>query len=113
MITIIKDHITLADLQKMAEQSFGNLVKGVVDIEKKYIAFNGELHADEEHVLMLDGSKQEHLWGINIYPELGSEDWIEFDSMINLRPAAGNMSRGADDPKILRKIIAIVTKLVQ
>jgi len=35
--------------------------------------------------------------GINLYPDVDGEDWIEFDSMINLRPASGNRSRGVDD----------------
>ncbi len=58
------------------------------------------------------GSQQENLWGINIYPLKTSEDWIEFDSMINIRPSQNNRSRYIDDPIIRKKIITIVNKLV-
>ena len=113
VVKIIKKPTTKAALMRLARGQFGNLVKAVVDVDNGIIAIGGELHADEEALLLEQGSKQEHLWGINIYPELGSEDWIEFDSMINLRPAAGNMSRRVEDPKIREKIITIVTRLIQ
>ena len=97
----------------MAKKSFGDLVKAVVDVEKKVIAIDGELHADEEALLLEKGSKQENLWGINLYPEINSYDWIEFDSMINLRPLSGNRSRGVDNVKLKKKIIAIVNQLIE
>lgn len=96
----------------MAEKMFGNLIKAVVDIEKEIMAVNGELHADEEALLLQNGSKQQNLWGINIYPDLQGDNFIEFDSMINLRPSQGNRSRGVDSEEIRKKIIGIVNKLI-
>ncbi|MDI6782071.1 MAG: DUF5674 family protein, partial [bacterium] len=58
------------------------------------------------------GSKQKNLWGINLYTEFAGEDFIEFDSMINLRPSQNNRSRGVDDPQIRQAIKIIVDKLV-
>ena len=81
---IITDSISLDEIKQMAEQMFGNMVKVVADVDKKIMAIDGELHADEEALLLENGSKQQSLWGINIYPELCGEDFIEFDSMINL-----------------------------
>lgn len=109
---IITKKITLEELKKMAEKTFGDLVKVVVDVEKEIIAVDGELHADEETLLINSGSKQENLWGINLYPKKTGEDFIEFDSMINLRPAYGNNSRGIDDSKIREKIVKIVDNLI-
>lgn len=97
----------------MATQKFGNLVKAVVDVKQRVMAVDGELHADEEALLLSKGSKQENLWGINLYPELPNGEWVEFDSMINLRPSVGNMSRGIDDPKLRDRIIKIVSSLVK
>lgn len=97
----------------MAAKMFGNMVKAVVDIDKKIMAIDGELHADEEALLLENGSKQKNLWGINIYPELSGEDFIEFDSMINLRPSQGNASRGVDDKKLRKEIIGIANKLIK
>lgn len=113
MIKIVEDKISINELQGMAEQLFGNLVKAVVDIEKEIMAVNGELHADEEALLLSEGSEQKNLWGINIYPEIEGEDWIEFDSMINVRPSSGNTSRAVNDPKIRKKILEVVNKLVE
>jgi len=92
---------------------FGDLVKAVVDVEKEIMAINGELHSDEEALLLKKGSEQKNLWGINIYPEIKNDGWIEFDSMINLRPSLQNLSRGVDDLDIRRKIKKIVNKLVK
>lgn len=110
---IVEDKISINELQKMAKQMFGNFVKAVVDVKKEIMAVNGELHSDEEVLLLSEGSKQKDLWGINIYPEIKGEGWIEFDSMINLRPSVGNLSRGINDPKIRKKIIKIVNELVE
>lgn len=108
MIKVIKDNISKSELAKIAERSFGDLVKAVVDIDKKIIAIGGEMHADEEALLIEQGSDQQYLWGINIYPDEKGDDFIEFDSMINLRPSQGNRSRGVEDKKIKDLIKKIV-----
>ncbi len=111
---IIKDKISIKELKKMAEESFGDFVKAVVDIEKEIMVVDAEMHADEEQFLLEKSSKQGNLWGINIYPEkIGSDDFIEFDSMINIRPSQNNRSRSVDNSKIQQKIIKIVNKLVE
>ena len=110
---IITEKIPLSRLQEMAVNMFGNLVKAVIDVKKEIIAIDGELHSDEEALLLETGSNQKDLWGINIYPMLPAEERIEFDSMINLRPSQNNRTRGIDDPKIRSKITEIVNKLIE
>lgn len=110
---VVSKKISIAELRKMAKQMFGNLVKAVVDIEKEIMVVDGELHSDEEALLLQESSKQENLWGINIYPKIKDDNWIEFDSMINLRPSLKNLSRGIDNPVIKKKITKIVNKLVE
>lgn len=110
---IIKEKISIKELEKLAESMFGNLVKAVVDIENKIMAVGGELHSDEEALLLESGSKQSDLWGINIYPEINDENWIEFDSMINLRPSQGNRTRGVENKEIQKIIIEVVNKLIE
>jgi hypothetical protein len=77
------------------------------------MAVDAELHSDEEGLLLENGSEQKDPWGINLYPELPGEDFIEFDSMINLRPSGGNFSRDIGNPKIREKIVKIINKLVE
>ena len=110
---IITNKISVAELKEKASKMFGNLIKAVIDIEKEIMAINGELHADEQAILLENGSKQENLWGINIYPDNSGEDFIEFDSVINIRPSQQNRSRGVDNPEIQKKILQIVNKLVE
>lgn len=97
----------------MAAVIFGNLVKAVVDVDQEIIAVDAELHSDLEALLLENGSKQKSLWGINLYPDLQGDDFIEFDSMINVRPSQNNMSRGVEDKQIREKIIQIVSRRVQ
>lgn len=101
------------ELKVMAEGRFGNLVKAVVDVERGIMAVDGELHADEEGLLLENGSLQENLWGINLYPDLEGPDRIEFDSVINIRPSQGNRSRGVDDPALRERIVQAVAGLMR
>ena len=110
---IITNKVSVVKLKEMASKMFGNLIKAVVDIEKEIMAIDGELHADEQALLLENGSKQENLWGINMYPDNSSEDFIEFDSVINIRPSQQNRSREVDNPEIKKKILQIVSKLVE
>ncbi len=112
-IKIIKNPINKKELLKIAKEEFGNLVKAVVDIEQGIMAVGGELHSDEEVLLTEQcDSKREYTWGINLYPEKTGDDWIEFDSMINLKPAYGNRVRGIENSEIKEKIKEIVKKLI-
>jgi hypothetical protein len=91
----------------------GDMVKAVVDVDKNLIAVDAELHSDLEALLLDNGSKQKDLWGINLYPEMGGDEFIEFDSMINVRPSHGNKSRGVTDEDTRKKIIEIIAKRVK
>lgn len=112
-IRIIKEPITRADLKKIAEERFGDMVKAAVDIEQEIMAVGGELHIDEEVALVEEaGSTQGNIWGINIFPDTVGDEFIEFDSMINLKPMLGNRSRGIENSEIREKVIAVVKKLI-
>lgn len=110
---IVRDELSLEELKKMTKEIFGDFTKAVVDVEREIMAIGGELHSDEESLLLQDGSHQKNLWGINLYPEIHTEDWIEFDSVINIRPSQGNYTRSVDSPEIRKKIVNIVNKLVK
>jgi len=112
-IKIIKE-VSLVELKKMAEERFGVFVKGVVDVEQEIMAVGGEFHADEEVELMEKaGSKREHTWGINLWPEKPEKDWVEFDSMINFKPNLGNKSHAVENIELQEKIKKIVNKIVK
>ncbi len=89
------------------------MVKGVVDLERRVMLLDADLHADQEAELLAEGSAQRDLWGINLYPDVDGPDWLEFDSMINLRPSFGNRSRGVDDPATRDGVAALVNELVR
>ena len=110
---IITQSATLNEIEEMAAATFGNLVKAVVDVDREIIAVDAELHSDLEALLLEDGSKQKSLWGINIYPEIQGDDFVEFDSMINMRPSQGNRSHGIENEETRKKIIEVVAKRIK
>ncbi|MBV8660625.1 MAG: hypothetical protein JO129_00555 [Candidatus Dependentiae bacterium] len=98
----------------MSAKMFEKIVKAVVDVEKEIMLIDAPMHADQEYFLLEQGSSQENLWGINLVPsKFETENFVVFDSMINLRPGWGNFSRGVDDPAIQKAIKAIVNKFVR
>ena len=110
---ILNNVITKKELLLIAKNSFGDLVKAVVDVDREIVAIDAELHSDLEALCLENGSLQNSLWGINYYPEMEGEDFIEFDSMINLRPSIGNISRGIKDEKIRKIIVKISYKWIK
>lgn len=110
---ILKTPVTRDVLKEMAVESFGDMVKAVVDVDRQVIAIDAELHSDLEAMLLTDGSSQKDLWGINFYPDLHGDDFLEFDSMINMRPSQGNMSRGVDDEEVRRMIMVVTGKWIK
>ena len=110
---LIEKPISLNELKIIAQERYGDLVKAVVDVVREIMVIGGELHADEEVLLLEYGSRQEDLWGINIYPEKPRQEWIEYDSVVNLRPSQGNRSREVENQELRTKIANIVTKLIQ
>src|ERR1700722_12275314 len=105
------DTISITELSEMSNNMYGNLVKAVVDLTKGSLVVDAEMHADEEEYLLENGSKQADLWGINLYPsQFGTDKFIEFDSMINIRPRQQNMSRDVEDETIRQQIIALVSQ---
>lgn len=109
----IDNPVSMDELRQMALARFGDMVKAVVDLGRGIMLVDAEMHADQEAELLETGSNQRDLWGINLYPELTGDDWLEFDSMINLRPSFGNRSRGVDDEATRDAIRNLVNRLVR
>ena len=105
--------VSIAEIRQMAAGRFGDMVKAVVDLRRRILLLDAEMHADQEAELLAGGSEKGDLWGINLYPDLPEDEWLEFDSMINLRPSSGNRSRGVDDAAIRERIAALVQRLVR
>jgi Protein of unknown function (DUF5674) len=111
-LQIIRSPISRAELVVIAAGQFGDMVKAVIDVERRVMAIGAELHSDEEAALLEDGSRQSDVWGINLYPGEAGDQFIEFDSMINIRPAQGNRSRGVEDVRLQASIRVAVAHLV-
>lgn len=109
---ILDKKINREVLLKDADFTYNDeMIKAVVDVEKQILAIDGEMHADLEQLLLSQGSNQDFLWGINLYPE-DEDDFIEFDSMINIRPRQNNRSRSVEDENIRKQIVEVVEKWI-
>lgn len=110
---IVTGSISVAELKTLAHEFYGDVIKAVVDTEQGIIGVGGEFHSEIEKLLIEKrGSKREDTWGINLLLEKTGDDFIEFDSMINLKPAFGNRTRSVEDPVVQQKIRGIVQRYV-
>ena len=114
IIKIIKKKITRDELENIAKENYGDMVKGVVDIKKEIIALGGELHSDANALLIeKQGSNQRNIWGFNVFPDRSKEQWLEFVSLINIRPADNNFDIEIQNSEIKEKIKQIINKLIE
>lgn len=105
--------ISRAELQTVADERFGDLVKAAVDIKTGVVVLGTEMHADAEVELIEKyGSARENVWGINLYPA-ESDDFIEFDSMINIKPTQGNRTRDVASAEVRKSILNIISVRIQ
>lgn len=111
-MVILDKQISTEELASIAEKLFGDMVKAVADVRKNTLAIDAELHSDLERLLLENGSDQEDLWGFNIYPEVDGDDFVEFDSLINIRPRQNNRSRYVESVEIREKVMAVVDKFI-
>ena len=109
---ILQQPISRDSLRKLAENTFGDMIKCVADVRKGIMAVDADLHADLERMLLDDGSAQEDLWGFNLWVDETGNDFIEFDSLINIRSWQGNSSRDVQNPENREAIKAIVSKYI-
>ncbi len=109
---ILQQAISIAELKELAQHTFGDMIKCVADVKRGLLAVDAELHADLERLLLEDGSAQEDLWGFNLWVGEEGEDFIEFDSLINIRSWQGNPSRDVKDPEVREAIKSIVDKFI-
>lgn len=109
---ILQKPISTAELKELAQNTFGDMIKCVADVKRGILAIDADLHADLERLLLEDGSTQENLWGFNLWVEEEGEDFIEFDSLINIRSWQGNPSRDVEDPEVREAIKSLVYKYI-
>lgn len=55
-IEIVRRAVSRTRLAQVAEAQFGDMVKAVVDVERRVMAIGGKLQSDEEALLIEDGS---------------------------------------------------------
>ena len=70
IMVILDKPITREELVRLAENFYGDMIKGVVDVDQELLALDAELHSDLEGLLLREGSQQEALWESISIPRL-------------------------------------------
>src|SRR3989344_7308908 len=112
-IKIVEEKISLQELREIAKEFYITMAKGVVDIEKEIVVFGGEYHADANEIILENGSLQSDVWGFNVYFDKPRDSWIEYISLINIRPQAGNMEMEVQDENIKDKMKTIINSKIE
>ena len=110
---ILREKITREHLKTLADNTFVDMIKCVADVKQGLLAVDAELHSDLESMLLENGSEQDYLWGFNLYPDETGDDFIEFDSLINIRSWQGNRSRDVEDENVREQIREIVSNYIE
>lgn len=87
---------TLEQIEKLKEQ-FDVYIKTVIDVDKKICVAGMDRHFEGEQILLKSGSKQSSLWGGGIDI---SNQIIDFNSFINIRPNDNNASNEIQSAEI-------------
>jgi hypothetical protein len=111
-IVIAAGRLEPSEVARLVQLFFGDMVKYVVDVERRIAAVGGQLHADAEQLLLEAGSRQVDVWGANYYPGRGPDDCIEYTALINIRPAQGNRSMLIADETIRGQVRDITFALI-
>ncbi len=82
---ILTKKMSLAEIKDLATLPNG-FIKGVVDINKRLVALEAEMHYElADHLKEKHGSEEIDMWGFNLWLEQqGIENILEFDSLINI-----------------------------
>ncbi len=108
MIHLLQEKASAAEMNEMLAR-YESMIKIVVDVRRRVVSGGGEIPADCETTLLEDGSEQDDLWGANWYP---SEQRIEFESLINIRPRLGNRSILIQNEELRRQVESITREIL-
>lgn len=112
IVRVVEDTISVDELREIAKEYYVDMIKGVVDISKEIIAVGGEYHIDANMKILENGSIQADVWGFNIFFDRPQDERIEFTSLINIRPQAGNRSMEVEDEAIRKKMRDIINRKI-
>lgn len=112
-IKILDKKISIEEVKKLADFWYGTMIKGCVDEEKEFVALGGDYHIESSELLTASGSKFEDVWGFNIRFEEEPNGVLEFDSMVNIKPNSGNMSREIKNEEIINKARTVIYKFIE
>ena len=112
IVLVSNERIQPAELRRLVDLFFEDMVKYVVDVERGVAAVGGEMHADAEQALLDDGSRQRDLWGANYFPGRGPEECIEYTALINIRPAQGNRSMEIQGRAVRERVRQLTVALI-
>ena len=109
---ILQQPISREELRVLAQNTFGDMIKCVADVRDGLLAIDADLHSDLEKLLLDNGSAGEDLWGFNLWVDESGDDFIEYDSLINIRSWQGNPTRDVLDPENRAAIKDIVSRFI-
>ncbi len=109
-IKIIDKKITESELREIAKDFYGEMIKGVVDIEREILALGGEYHMDANNKLIENGSRQQNIWGFNWYFDKKRSKEIEYVSLINIRPKQNNRTMEVQNISLRDRMRTIILR---
>ncbi|MDD4526467.1 MAG: DUF5674 family protein [Candidatus Margulisbacteria bacterium] len=108
-----RNPLELNELSELLGDPYNSMIKFTIDVELEKAVFGGEMHADSELILLKNGSLQKNIWGANLYPERERSIWLEYTSLINIRPTQDNLSMEILSVDLQNTIALIINKIIK
>lgn len=110
---LLEKPVSMNDVRVFAQEDYGTMIKGTVDIVENKVAIGGDYHMETCELLVEHGSSHQNIWGFNIRFEENQAGILEFDSLVNIKPALGNKSRSVENPEVIEKATEIIHSWIE
>ena len=107
---IVREQLKAEEMKALAEETFGDMIKVVVDLKREILVAGGALHSDGEELLLEDGSEQVDLWGANYFPAKNAGRKIEYTSLINQYHLGNKDSQTIKDSRIQDQVKNVIAR---
>ena len=112
-IQILSEKMNMDEVKELAKHWYGMMIKGCVDVETGRVAIGGDYHMESCELLCQNGSQPNNVWGFNIRFEEDPKGVLEFDSLVNIKPALENRSRALENAEIIAKAELMIKSVIQ
>ncbi len=111
-VKILEEKVSLDFIRQFGKEWYPDFLKGCVDVDLERVSIGGEYHIESCEAMTDTGSSFGNVWGFNIkFTE--EKNILEFESLVNIKPAFNNRSRKLENEETIKKADQIIRKYIE